>query len=294
MLELGYFPGCSLHKSARNYDESVLELFDKLNIKLTEVEDWNCCGATSGHFTDDGLALALAARNLALAEEQGHHTLFAPCAACFNRLLAGNKVMADRLPGHEQTARVLQPQTYNGSVTVRNLLDVLMNEAGPLLLSNLCKVKLSGLEVASYYGCLLVRSPGIEYFEDRENPTSMERMLEAVGAGTVDWPVKTDCCGASLAATEEEIAGAFNARILDMAKKAGANCIVTACPLCQVNLDMYQWKQKKAGGAADMPIFFLSELLALALGAGIGRREWRKHFVRPDSLLKGLSISALA
>ena len=267
----------------------MLELFAELNIRLQEVGDWNCCGASSGHFSDDDLALGLAARNLALAEEQGHHTVFAPCAACYNRLAQGNKVMAEKLPGHEEASRVIEPQTYNGSVAVRNLLDVLMNEVGPLRLANLCKVRLAGLEAAAYYGCLLVRSPGIKCFEDRENPTSMERMLEAVGAGTVDWPCKTDCCGASLAATEEEIAGVFNARILQMAKKAGANCIVTACPLCQVNLDMYQWKRK----TVDMPIFFLSELLALALGVKIGQREWRKHFVRPDSLLKELSIEAL-
>ena len=294
MLELGYFPGCSLHKSARNYDESVLKLFEQLQIKLTEVDDWSCCGATSGHFTDDDLAVALSARNLALAEQQGHHTIFAPCAACYNRLLQSNKVMANRENGHAKVADLIQPLAYGGSVSVRNLLDVLMKESGPLRLASLCKVKLRDLKVACYYGCLLVRSPGVDYFEDRENPRSMENMLQAVGATAVDWPCKTDCCGASLAATEEEITSAFNKQILEMAQASGANCIVTACPLCQTNLDMFQWRRKKEGKKADMPIFFLSELLALALGAKIGRREWRKHFVRPDRLLKSLSIQALA
>lgn len=294
MLELGYFPGCSLHKASRNFDESVEKLFSRLDIRLTELDDWNCCGASSGHFTDDELALALAARNLALAEEQGQHTVFAPCAACYNRLLSSNHVMANKEPGFEQANELMAPQAYHGTVSVRNLLDVLMREVGPWELARQCQLQLSGIRAAAYYGCLLVRSPGVEYFEDRENPTSMEQLLEAVGAETVDWPVKTECCGASLAATEDEITNPWNARLVDFAKKAGANCIVTACPLCQTNLDMVQWRQQKQGRAADMPVFFLSELLALALGAKIGRREWRKHFVRPDGLLRELSIEARA
>lgn len=292
MLELGYFPGCSLHKGSRNFDESVDKLFAKLNIGLTEIDDWNCCGATSGHFTDDDLALALSARNLALAEDQGHHTVFAPCAACYNRLLASNKIMGEKKEAWAQANDIMAPLSYQGSVTVRNLLDVLMNEAGPLKLAQMCEVPLKGIRAAAYYGCLLVRSPGIDYFEDRENPTSMEKLLEAVGAETVDWPVKTECCGASLAATEEEITNPWNARLIDFAKKTGANCIVTGCPLCQTNLDMFQWRQSKKGEPADMPIFFLSELTALALGASIGKREWRKHFIRPDRLLVDLSIQA--
>lgn len=294
MLELGYFPGCSLHKSARNFDESAVKLFEQLGIKLTEIDDWNCCGASSGHFTDDNLALALSARNLALAEDQGHHTVFAPCAACYNRLLQSNKVVANQEPGYEDINHVMAPLSYHGTVQVRNLLDVLVNEAGSLKLAQQCQVPLKGLRAAAYYGCLLVRSPGIDYYEDRENPTSMEGMLEAVGAETVDWPAKTDCCGASLAATEEEITGKLIGRILDYAKKAGANCVVTACPLCQINLDMYQWRKQKKGEKADMPVFFVTELLALAMGAKIGRREWRKHFIRPDQLLEELSINASA
>jgi heterodisulfide reductase subunit B len=293
MLELGYFPGCSLHKASRNFDESAAALFDKLSIKLTEIEDWNCCGATSGHFTDEDLSLALSARNLALAEDQGHHTVFAPCAACYNRLLSGNKAMADQRAAASAND-IMAPLSYQGTVQVRSLLDVLTKEVGALKLAQMCKVQLTGIRAAAYYGCLLVRTPGIATFEDRENPTSMERMLAAVGAETVDWPVKTECCGASLAATEEAITNPWNARILSFAKKAGANCVVTACPLCQTNLDMYQWRQAKKGEPADMPVFFLTELLALALGASIGRREWRKHFVRPDALLETLSIQAQA
>lgn len=292
MLELGYFPGCSLHKSSQNFDESVNKLFDILNIELTEIDDWNCCGATSGHFTDDDLALALSARNLALAEEQGHHTVFAPCAACYSRLAQGNKVMANKEAGWQEANEIMEPLAYRGTVTVRNLLDVLVNEAGAVKLAKLCKVPLKGIKAAAYYGCLLVRSPGVEYFENRENPRSMELVLDAVGADSVDWPAKTDCCGASLAATQEEITSAWIGRIIDLAKKAGANCIITACPLCQSNLDMYQWRQQKKGEKADMPVFFLSELLALALGAKIGKREWRKHFIRPDAFLDSLSIAS--
>jgi heterodisulfide reductase subunit B len=283
MLELGYFPGCSLHKSARNYDETMLKLFEKLSIELTEIDDWNCCGATSAHFTNDDLATTLSARNLALAEEQGHHSVLAPCAACFNRLLAVNKnIRTHQGPLKKEGTDPSEPMPYSGTIVVRNLLDVLMNEVGPLRLATLCKTPLSKLKIAAYYGCLLVRTPGVDYFEDRENPSSMEDMLKAIGAKTVDWPAKTDCCGASLAATEDNVTNKLMGRILDLAKKAGANCIATACPLCQTNLDMFQWKTKKTA----MPVFFLSELLALALGASVGQREWRKHFIRPDRLIQ--------
>ena len=158
-------------------------------------------------------------------------------------------------------------------------------------MANMTKVQLTGLKAAPYYGCLLVRTPGIEYFEDRENPTSMDELLEAVGAKVADWGAKTECCGASMAATEEGITNGRLKLILDEAEESGANCIVTACPLCQTNLDMYQYRQaKETGVQPDMPVFFLSELIAMALGANVGRREWRKHFVDPGTLLNSLSI----
>lgn len=287
-MTIGYYPGCSLEGTAREYDESVRLTAAALDIELKEVDDWSCCGATSAHSVNHLLSLALPARNLALAESAGHDAVMAPCAACYNRLARANhEVGADSALAEQMPKLIGRP--FNNSVKVRTVVDVL-REAIPAIKSKATK-PLDGLKVACYYGCLLMRPPEICGSDDPENPTSMEDVAKAAGAQPVSWNLRLDCCGGSMSVPRTGSVVRLSRAILDDARAAGAAAIVVACPMCHSNLDFRQ-KALVRRGEAEMPVLFLTELVGLALGLPAKELGLERHFVSVKSLLEKKPVAA--
>ncbi|HUT75444.1 MAG TPA: CoB--CoM heterodisulfide reductase iron-sulfur subunit B family protein [Armatimonadota bacterium] len=276
MMKIGYYPGCSLHATAKEFDLSTRAVCAAVGLELVEIEDWNCCGASAAHAISDDLAVGLAGRNLALAAQQGLDAVLAPCAACFGRLkYAAQHLAAD---GAELPAG-LDARAAAG-VRVHNILDALLHLAGLERIREAASKPLAGLRPAAYYGCLLVRPPQVAEFDDPENPTSMEQILGAVGAEPVEWYHRLECCGASLAVTNTPSAVRLVAEILGAAKAAGADCVAVACPMCQTNLDTRQAAAAaRLGETLDLPIVYITELLGLAFGITPNRLGLGRHIV---------------
>jgi len=281
-LKVSYYPGCSLHGTAKEYDQSVRAVSRALGIELKEVDDWSCCGATSAHSTNFKLSVALPARNLVAAEKDAMDVMV-PCAACFNRFkTAEHHLKAD--PALKREIEEIVGGRYQGGIAIRNPIDIIAKEIGLDALEGMVKKKLAGLKPVSYYGCLLLRPPEVCNFDDYENPVLLDRILGALGADARLWSYKTDCCGGSLTISRTDIVGKMVNKLMTMAREAGANCVVTACPVCMANLDM------RAGEHVRLPVFYFTELIALALGLQ-GPESWFKlHNVDPRPLLKSLAL----
>ncbi|MFZ5648453.1 MAG: CoB--CoM heterodisulfide reductase iron-sulfur subunit B family protein [Bacillota bacterium] len=284
-MKYSYFPGCCYHGSAKEYEMSTRIVCNKIGIELVEVPDWNCCGATAGHSTDDLLAVALAARNLALAEETGLDVT-APCAACYQRLAHGcHEMNMDPLLREKVNSIIGRP--FNGKIKVKSILDVFI-DYGLEAISDRVVKSLSGVKAAAYYGCLMVRPASVKV-DDDENPVKIDRILQAVKAETVDWDFKTECCGASLAVSNQDIVIRLTHNIIKSAVESGANCIVTACPLCHFNLDIRQARiNRTLGTSFNLPVFYFSQLMGLALGIDERSLNLNTHFVDTSTLLKAI------
>ncbi|MGQ9755964.1 MAG: CoB--CoM heterodisulfide reductase iron-sulfur subunit B family protein [Desulfotomaculales bacterium] len=265
MIRLAYYPGCSLEATGKEYDASARAVCKALGIELVELDDWNCCGATSAHSVDHLLALALPARNLALAQKKGLDVV-APCSACYNRLR-----QAEHALRHDRSAGAAIEDAvgfrFLGGVTALSLLEALVRRAGIEVIADRVTRPLRGLRVACYYGCLLVRPPEVTRFDRTENPVHLDEVVGALGAEPVYWRGKTECCGASHAITNPEVAQALVGRILALAREAGADVIATTCPLCQMSLEL----RRPAGEA--IPAVYFTELMGLAFGLP-GTHAW--------------------
>src|SRR5512133_2353544 len=265
-MKLSYFPGCSLKGLGRAYEESLLPVMRHLGVELEELDDWNCCGATAYMAIDEAKACVLAARNLALAEKSGNRQVLAPCAACYLVLNKTRHYFHDYPQMKETMDRALAAVDlkYSGDTPVRHPLDVLLNDVGLEAIRQKVKVPLRGLKVACYYGCQIVRPYAT--FDDQYNPTSMDRLMEALGASVVRYPLKTKCCGGSLTGTVPE-AGIRMVYILHHeAQKRGADCLATVCPLCQFNLDGYPSHVRSEYGDVMVPAVYFTQLMGLAFG----------------------------
>ncbi len=286
-----YFPGCSLKGSSKAYEQSLLAVFETLGEDLDELEDWNCCGATAYFAVNETKAYALTARNLALAEAQTEDEapvdLVAPCAGCYMMLLKIQRRLDEQPELRERIDGALRAGglRYDGRVHVRHPLDVLVNDVGLERIADAVVRPLTGLRVACYYGCLLVRPHAT--FDDQHNPTSMDRLMRALGAEPVDWPSKVRCCGGSccggpLVGTIREAGLRLIYVLLEDAKRHGADVLATACPLCQFNLECFQARvAREFGEPVDLTVGFFTQVLGLALGLddralGIdGMLRWR-------------------
>jgi len=283
-LKFSYYPGCSLESTAREYDQSIREVAKILGVDLMELDDWSCCGASSGHCTNHQLSLALPARNLALTEREGQDMAVA-CAACFLRFRQANHELRSN-DSLRQDIEKITGVSYKGNVDVKHLLDIFVREVGLEEVERKLEKSLRGLKLASYYGCYLVRPPEITQFDDSENPTLMDDLLNVLGAETVDWSHKVECCGGNLMLSRTDIVSKLVGDICQAASESGAVAIVTACPLCQANLDMRQ------PGAEKIPILYFSELLGLALGVeGQTVKSWlKRHINSPQEILKSQNL----
>jgi heterodisulfide reductase subunit B len=282
-----YFPGCSLHSTGLEYNQSVLAVFAHLGLDLIEMEGWNCCGASSAHAVDQFLALALPARNLVIAQESNRH-LAVPCAACFNRMKSVQHHFEHNPESRTQVLSALNVPELK-TVPVRHILGILYEDFGAKRLAAQIRHPLKGLKVAAYYGCLLVRPPEVVQFDDPEHPHIMPELLTASGAEVVSWSDMTECCGGSLSLSRADIVYHLVGSLANRAHEAGAQALVTACPLCQVNLEMRQGKGK-TGDSVILPVFYFTELIGLALGLEEAPKWWAKHLIDPRPLLDSLRL----
>ena len=284
-LTYSYYPGCSLHASAKEYDESTRELFKSLQIGLKEVPDWCCCGATPAHNVDELLSISLCAKNLELSA-QVEGDLAVACAACFSRLKVAQHKLADHEELREQVEYALDAP-LSVDKPVKHLLEILASDFGLERLADAVKHPLDGLKVACYYGCLLTRPPGVPQLDCTEAPTIMERVITAAGAEAVPWSHRLECCGANFTLSRPGVVLKLSGDILASAKRAGADCIIVACPLCHGNLDIRQAEIEEASGERyNMPVFYMTQLLALAAGVASHKLGLESMIVNPVPLLK--------
>jgi heterodisulfide reductase subunit B len=265
-MKYTYYPGCSVMATANLYQESIDAVSEELGIEFEELDDWNCCGATAYMSVKELMSFAISARNLALAEPF-HRDLVTACSACYTVLNKTNRYFNEYPDLRKKLSTVLDAAglNYGGTVRVRHLLDVLVNDVGFERIAGVSTHKLTGLRVAPYYGCQIVR-PDVE-FDDPDDPQSMDRLVEAVGATPVKFPLKTHCCGAALMGTQEKLALGLCKDLLLDARIHGAHCLITICPLCQMNLDVYQGKVNALFGMNfRIPVMYVTQLIGLSLG----------------------------
>lgn len=281
-----YYPGCSLHSTGSEYDVSFRAVCEKLGIEIQEIKDWICCGTSPAHCTSRLLSLALPYQNICLAEKMGMTDIVAPCAACFARLKTAMHEAAEDPKVAGQIQEVLD-MPLPESMNVVSPLEIFCDGVS---LAEAVTRPLPELKVACYYGCLLTRPSKIMQFDECEYPMAMDNLLRSMGITTLDWSYKTECCGGALAMTRTDVVLKLTHDILEEAVAVGANAIAVACPLCHVNLDTRQEEvEKEYNVRYGLPIFYFTQLMALAFGIGADKLGLKKHFVSADELLAGIS-----
>jgi heterodisulfide reductase subunit B2 len=289
-MKYAYYPGCSSHSTARDMHESAAAVARVLGIELVELKGWSCCGATSAHQTDRILSDALPAANLLLAKEMGLDTVVT-CAACYSRMKTANHEVSS-FPDIRAKVTEAVGKEYDGSVKVRHFVEILLEDIGIDKLRKGFRRSLGGLKVASYYGCLLVRPNNVTKFDDAENPQSLDRLVEAMGGRSLDWPYKVECCGGGLSLTRTDVAVKLSAQIMDSAEASGADCIAVACPMCQASLDLRRKDIDAALGKKNgIPVLYITQLLGLCLGIPEKELGLNRLMVGPDAVLKALQAA---
>ena len=303
--KMAYFPGCSLNSTAMDFNVSLKNLLKLLEIEFKEIDDWNCCGTTPAHNVSEELSVILSARNLLLAKKMGYENILCPCVSCYCKLLIASKVInSDLKPENrlEENRRDLVfkelknmgfdiNQKFNFKVysivhflllikeKIRNKYLEVKNEVNNSKEFEL----LRGLKPVCYYGCVILRPDYVIKFDNIENPTSMESILKEVGIESLNFPFKTECCGAILSLTNKNIVIELSEKILNAAQESGANCIIVCCPLCQQNLDLRQSQiNNYFKSNYRFPVFYISQILGLALGLSFKNTMIDKLFVEPD------------
>ncbi len=290
-MKYAYYPGCSAHSTARDMHESCLAVSKALGIELNEIKGWTCCGASAAHQTDRKLAVSLASANLLLAKQMGMD-MVVNCAACYNRSKVANYEIINSKEIRESLADNLG-ETYDGSVPVRHFIEILLKDIGPVKLRKKIVNPLKDLKVAAYYGCYLVRPPEATNFDDPENPTIIESLIDVMDGENVEWSGKVDCCGGMQNLTRTEITVRRSASVIEMAEAAGAECIAVACPMCQISLDVRQADMEKLlGRQYNMPVIYVTQLLGLAMGLSPTELGLNKLMVNPLAVLNKVKAAA--
>ncbi len=286
MSTYSYFPGCSLEKMAISYHQSAMQTTSALGVELKELEDWNCCGATTYFHVDELLAYTLVARNLAMAEEIGHD-LVAPCSACYKNTYFANAYLKEDqdLFDHINYALEQDDLRYSGSIEVKHLMEVFVNDVGIEEIKNKITHPLDGLRVAPYYGCQIVR-PRKDH-EEVENPQFFEDLMRAIGADPVNYAYRLRCCGGSLIITSREAALTLVRDLLQAAEDSEADVIATSCPMCQTNLECYQMQvNQEFGTDFSVPIMYFTQLIGLAMGLPPKKLGIGTEFISTNKVVK--------
>ncbi len=284
-MRYAYFPGCSLERNAAAYDVSLKLVAEVLGLELVELEDWNCCGATE-YFSINLLpAYALVARNLALVGPEFDQVV-APCSACYYNLFKTDKNMAayPELAAAVNEALAAGGLHYEpGRVKARHALDVVIEDVSLEEIVAHVQKPLRGLRLAPYYGCIPARPEG---HHDPEYPEGMDRLLEALGAEVVDYPVKANCCGGHMTQISSETAYEMLRYLLDNAVRAGADALIVSCPMCQLNLDAYQGQvNAHLGTDFNIPVLYFTQMMGLAFGVEPERLAFGQEIVSAAPLL---------
>jgi heterodisulfide reductase subunit B len=276
-MKTGIYPGCSLTGSARDYNESVFAIAEAFEMDFAQVPDWNCCGATAAHNMNKELSLALPARILALAEKNNLEEIVVPCAACYSRLV----VTQNELRNHPEVSNMVSEiieMDYRGTTKVINVIEWIDKYVMPELEGRI--VTPFARKVACYYGCLLVRPNKVLNYDRAEDPQTMDTVMTKLGATPVDFPFKTECCGAGLSVSRTDIVSKLSGKIIEDAEYRGAEAIIVACPMCHSNLDMRRndinkyWKKK-----FGIPVIFVTQAIGMAIGLPASKTGLKRHFV---------------
>jgi heterodisulfide reductase subunit B len=289
---ISYYPGCSLHATGIEFNMSTKAVAETLGLNLVEPEGWKCCGTSPAHNTDHYRAVKLPMETLAIADEMGHKYMTMPCAACFSRFrIAMHEIEHDTELKEKIAADI--GYEYSGNIEVDNLLTTITDRVGYERAVKPVVKPLTGLRVACYYGCLLTRPPEVTGEEHYEYPKNMDKLMEALGAEAVEWDYKTDCCGGSLSLSTLEISLDLSHKILQNAVDCGADLVVTACPLCHANLDVFQKQIKDEYGADwDIPVVYFTQLMGVAYGLDAKTLGIDKHFTDGVGFLKERGLLA--
>lgn len=284
MIKVGYFPGCSLQGTAKEYDISLKQIAKLANVELIELEDWNCCGATAAHSLNSILSVALPARNLAIAEKMGLDEVVVPCAACYSRLAQAKHSMKFDEKYKNSVPTLIEMEFY-GKTTPITVLDFLNKYVLNIVSDRFIK-KLDA-NFACYYGCLLTRPEHLTTIERREDPLVMENIIAKAGGKSIDWAFKVECCGAGLSVVRTDIVGKLCARIIDDATLRGADALVVACPMCHSNLDMRRNEiNKHLSKESNIPVLYITQVIGLACGINEKDLGLDKHFISTRNLIK--------
>ena len=285
MSTYSYFPGCSLEKMALSYNQSTMQTTKALGVELQELEDWNCCGATSYFHVDELLAYTMVSRNLAMAEKAGHD-LVAPCSACYKNAYFTNAYLKEDedLANHINYALEADNLKFYGDIQVKHLMEVFAEDVGYESLKETVSHPLKGLRVAPYYGCQIVRPKKDD--EDVENPRFFEDLMTAIGADPVDFAYRLRCCGGSLLITSRDAAFRLILELLQNIEQSEADVIATACPLCQTNLECYQRQiNQEYGTNFKIPVLYFTQLIGLSLGIPTKKLGIGSEFVNAEHIV---------
>lgn len=285
-MGIPYFPGCTLSTKATNYDRSARAVAKALGLELEELPEWQCCGATFPLMLDDSMALIAPTRILYEAQQAGTRVTTL-CSICFN-VLRRSQALLERDEEMLERINWFTEQEYKGDVHVAHFLEVLRDdlgwETGPRPLVEQVRRPLDGLRAAPYYGCLLLRPYDEIGLDDPENPRILHDLLAALGAEPVDFPYHVECCGSYLTVKEPGVPEALSRDIVASAREQGAHVLVTACPLCQFNLDYAQREAARTRVGDRLPVVYFTQLMAVALGLPEESWGFEEHYVDPKAL----------
>ena len=287
-MKYAYYPGCSSESTASAYDVTSRTVASALGLEMEEIRDWNCCGATEYFSIDHLPAYSLIARNLALIDPQETPQVIAPCSACYVNLKKADENMAKygQLNADVNEALAAGNLSYvPGTVKARHMLDVIVNDVGRDAIGAKVVKPLAGLTLVPYYGCYIGRPEGS--FDDVENPQTLDRLLEGLGATVPDYSLKSSCCGGHMTQIGTDVAMGILRRLVDLADRLGADAMVVPCPMCQLNLDVYQSYVNKAFGTNyRMPVVYFTQMMGLAFGMDPAELKFEESVVPVKPMLE--------
>jgi heterodisulfide reductase subunit B2 len=275
-MKVGYYPGCSLSGTGREFGESMNAVAKALDIELLEVPEWTCCGSSPAHMIDRLASVALPVNVLLKAQKAGFGEVMAPCAACYNRLATAKHEVETSAQTRAQAEKILQAKIQN-LPRVLNVVQMLAQASDAIAAKVTKKFEQT---VACYYGCLLVRPAKITGFDRTEDPVEMDKLIAAVGGKTIDWSFKTECCGASFSLSKTSVVGRLGAKILKDALARKAEAVVVACPMCHSNLDLRRGDiNRRLAAKTSIPVLYITQVIGLALGIPEKKLGLARHFV---------------
>ena len=282
-MRIGYYPGCSLEGSSKEYNDSLFAVAEKCNVTLEEIKDWSCCGASAAHNLNHDLAIALPARTLALAEKQGLTEIVVPCAACYSRISSSKLEISSNVATRQKIENFIDLK-LTVDVKILTVFEFLQKYIFPVVDEHI--VNKLNQKAACYYGCLYSRPKELATLEQIENPMEMDEVMAKAGATPIDWAYKTECCGAGLSVSRTDIVAKLSGKILEDASDRGAESIVVACPMCHMNLDMRRPEIKKQlKKDINIPVFFITQALGLSMGISADKLGLNKHYVPTEKVV---------